>query len=259
MTLAKLLLAAAATLTAVAAMPATAQADRFRVRIGGHVHVGGHVQVVVGRPAPPPPPTYACDYGCSNAGYYYEPAPAPPPPAPMQPYYGYPTASAPRRPSLGLGLMMSSVELDESGLAADGAGLLGRLRVSPRLELEVTLASDQYRENPRIDTRIGAAALIGLGQPGGFTPYLVLGAGANVVQPQGQDTNMDALPAYGYLEAGIGLSWELTPHFSLTGDLRLQARHLSEDSTDPKYRLAIESMPKEERATEGRLSAIYYF
>jgi hypothetical protein len=227
--------------------------------VGGHAHWGGHVHVggavVFGGGYYYPGSYYPMDYGYS--GYYgtgyYAPPPAPPPA-----YY------APRRPVFGLGLYFGSTTIGQNGDAkdtADGVGLIARLRMSPRLELEGQLGADQFAnastpEASRQDSRLGLDLLVNLSNPGGFVPFLLVGGGINVVAPQGQNSDSRNLPTYGYLEAGAGLSWELTPHFSLTGDLRLQARHLSKDATN---RTLLAGMPDKENATQVRFGAIYYF
>jgi len=231
---------------------------RVRVRVGGHVHVRGGVSVHVGPPVVYGGYTY---YGTAPGYYpadpYPPPAYGPPPPAPA-----YVAAPAPRRPIFGLGLYASSVALDQDsgGIEGSGGGLFARLRLSHRFELEAELGGEAYVDSARIDSRLGVAGIINLGEPGGFTPYLVLGTGLTVVSPQGQDRNEDpdTLPSYGYVEAGVGLSWELGPHFSLLGDVRLQARHLAEDSRS-YHVVAYPDAPEKESATLGRISAIYYF
>jgi hypothetical protein len=249
---------------AVAASAATlftsapAEARGLHVRVGGHVHVSGGVVVRVGSP-PPPPPVY----------YGYDPYYAPPPPPPQ--YYApapavVAAAPEPRRPFFGLGVLASSIALHNQStddeLQGEGVGLLGRFRLARRFELELQLSQDRFYENPRVDSRFGVAGIFDLGQPGGFTPYLVLGAGVNVIDPLGnaQDTHNDNLPAQGYLEAGFGLEWEIFQHLVISGDLRLQGRRLDKDSVaSSKLTSPGASLADREDALEGRLNAIFYF
>jgi hypothetical protein len=243
------LLSALAFAALALANPHSADA-RVRVKVGGGVKVHGHVGVYVG------PPVYtSTTYGPAPAYYPADPYYPPPPP---------PVYVAPRRPIFGLGLYASSVAVDTGNDSAEegsGGGLFARLRLSNRFELEGEIGGEAYMDSARLDSRLGIAGIINLGEPGGFTPYLVLGTGLAVVSPQGQEReeDPDTLPSYGYVEAGIGLSWELTPHFQLTGDLRLQSRHLAETEGSARTLPAYPGAPDEESVTLGRIAAIYYF
>jgi hypothetical protein len=269
----KSLLAAAAFVTALA--PSLAEARGLHVRVGGHVHVSGGVGVVVRTPPPPPRPVV---YGGVVAGGVIygevgacncEPAPVYPSyqtyPSYPQPYYAPQAAvvaAPPRRPMFGIGVMASSIDINDGELQGQGAGLLGRLRLTPGFQLELQLSQDRFVDNPRVDSRFGAAAIFDLGKPGGFTPYLVLGAGLNVIQPLGTDEayQPDTLPTQGYLEAGIGLEWEIVPRLALSGDIRLQARRFDEESQATNARMATSTpMPEKEDAAEGRVNLILYF
>jgi hypothetical protein len=216
------------------------------------VHVRGGVAVHIGAP-PPPPVYYAPTYAVypSYPQYYAEPAPV------------VVAAPAPRRPMFGIGLMASSVAIAHSELEGQGVGLLGRLRLTPGFQLELQLSQDEFVDNPRVDSRAGVAGLFALGRPGGLTPYLVLGAGVNVIEPLGHNGNTDdeALPVQGYLEAGIGLEWEITRWLALSGDFRLQARRFDQESGDGAVRSSslTTSFPEKENAAEGRVNLILYF
>jgi hypothetical protein len=245
---ASLVLASTAALAAASLVPSTASARGLRVHLGGHVHVRAGAHVVVG--SPPPPPVYYAP--APEPAYYYAPAPAPP--------AAY-VAPAPRRPIFGLGLYASSATIDEEQ-EASGGGLFARVRFGERLELEGEIGGEAFVDTPRLDSRVGLAAIVNLGQPGGVTPYLVVGAGAVLVSPNGQDReeDPDTLPTYGYVEIGGGLSWQLGDHLALTGDIRFQARHLSEkDSSEARTIISTPGFKDEERAALGRISVIYYF
>ena len=233
--------------------PSLAEARGLHVRVGGRVHVSGGVVVRVGTP-PPPPVYYAPSYPVypSYPQYYAEPAPAIAVAAPVR-----------RRPMFGIGIMASSVAIAHSELQAEGVGLLGRLRLAPRFQLELQLSQDKFVDNPRIDSRAGVAGIFDLGRPGGLTPYLVLGAGVNVIEPLGHNDNVDpeSLPVQGYLEAGIGLEWEISRHLALSGDFRMQARRFDPEQHDTtRARPPVgSSFPEKENAAEGRVNLILYF
>jgi hypothetical protein len=258
------LLGAVIAATAVAATvvaPQSAEARGLHIRAGGHVHLSGGVYVRVGSPPPPPPPVY---YYESQPTYYpayppqYAPAPAP---AVVQ------VAEPPRRGILGLGLNVSSIGVGndngDTDLHGEGIGLIGRLHLSPRFELELNLAQNRFYDNPRVDSRLGADGIFLLGEPGGFTPYLLLGAGFNVIDPLGnaQETGNDEhLPVQGYVEAGVGIEWAIVPHLALSTDLRLQGRRLDEESVkDSKLASGTTTIAQKEDALEGRVNLIFYF
>ncbi len=260
--LTKTLLAAAA--VAATLTPSLAEARGVRVSAGGHWRVSGGVSVVVGSPQPPPPPPLvACECGPQPAYPAYPEYYAPPPPqAVAMP------APPPRRPMFGIGLVASAIDINDGALEGEGGGLIGRLRLAPRWQLELQISQDRFHDNPRVDSRIGAAALIDLGRPGGLTPYLVLGVGLNVIQPFGDENqdhvDPDTLPHQAYVEAGVGLELELTRHWTISGDVRLQARQLEEREESGTARLTgpaalVPGEPEEEDAAEARVNLILYF
>jgi len=184
-------------------------------------------------PAPPPP----------TPGYTTAPAPAPPPvyaaaapPAPASPpvyaavatpapAYGTaaPAASAAAAPaperSYAIGVTaMASGDGDGRGL-----GIFGRKRMNPRLQVEIALTSLEY-DRPRSDTSLGAGLIYDLTEVGGLMAYGVVGAGFNRATSTRRGDDEQSSVTQGYLEAGAGLAWSITPALSLSGDLRLQAR-----------------------------------
>jgi hypothetical protein len=156
--------------------------------------------------------------------------------------------------------VLSSVDVDEGRLEGNGVGLVGRLRLMPRFELELQLSQDRFVDDPRVDSRFGVAGLLELGTPGGLSPYVLLGAGANVIQPLGDrvEQDPDSLPAQAYVEGGVGLAWELTRNFTLSGDLRVQARQLDDESMAGRSTL-ISAIPDQESVAEARVNLLWYF
>jgi len=281
-----LALAAAALATAAAvAIPDTAHAQ-VQVRVGGSVTVGGSVHVgwrstrrlrrihrprpvnvyyyypTYSDPPPPPQPESCCQCAESCA-----PAPAP---AYYAPAYAAPPAvyaqSYEREPRFGIGIRASSLVLerdgDEDGVPADGVGLLLRMRLRSNLELELDIGHDKFQELEREDTRIGGALYLPLTR-GRLAPYLVVGAGVNAIQMY-----QDADPIQqGYLEAGGGLAWKISPRFVISGDLRWSARKEMRDDEDAVIQASTStggatttvSPFDRERGVEGRISGILYF
>jgi len=184
-------------------------------------------------------------------------------PAPGAEPYGAPEtyeapARAPHRKGMqgarfGLGITGSTIDIDDGDFRGQGAGLLGRLHMNRKVQLEVQLSQDRFNGDARVDSRAGAALIYGIGRPGGLTPYLVVGAGINNVNLDGEDDpskkKRDEALRQGYVEGGLGLEWEIIPQVALSADFRLQVRRL--DSQD--------AAACDENAREGRISALYYF
>jgi hypothetical protein len=161
----------------------------------------------------------------------------------------------------GIGLMASSISLSND-LEGEGGGLIGRIRFTDNFQLEGQLSMDRFYDTSREDTRVGLAGIFNLGKPGGFTPYLVLGLGANVVHPLGVEDERIAdedLPVQGYLEAGVGIEYEVCRWLVLSADLRAQARRFDREAQGGTARQLVDTFPEKEDAAEGRLNAILYF
>lgn len=252
--------------TTVLALPAQAQG----VTVSGGVQVSGGVAVGVGYGPPPPyyPPAPQPVYYPPPQPVYYPPPPQPvyypPPPAPIEP--------APRL-QLGVGLYLSSSAVgdtansEDTELTAAGGGALLRLRLGDHFELEGLVGQDHFHETPRIDTRLGLAGLFNFGDPGGFRPFALLGVGVNVIQPLGNEVEYaeDTLPTQGYVEVGLGLSWEISDAFVLAGEWRAQARQLDEESRQRGYTTrGVGQAPADDDAgrevsSEVRLTGLVYF
>ncbi len=276
---------AAAAVAAAVAIPETAQAQ-VRVRVGGSVTIGGSVHVgwrptrrlrriyrprpvnvyyyypTYADPPPPPQPESCCQCAESCAPQApvqtYTPAYAPPPPVVYAQSYQ-------REPRFGIGIRASSLVLDregdDDGVPADGVGLLLRMRLRSNLELELDIGHDKFQEFSREDTRIGGALYLPLTR-GRLAPYLVVGAGVNAIK-----MSEDADPIeQGYLEAGAGLAWKLSPRFVISGDLRWSARKEMRDDEDPVIQASTSTVDPSstgpfdrERGIEGRIAGILYF
>jgi hypothetical protein len=154
-----------------------------------------------------------------------------------------------RRMWLGVGLRTSSVSLGEEQ-DAQGLGLIGRLRFRS-IELELDIGKVAFEDSPREDSRIGGALIVPLTR-GRWQPYLLVGAGVNVIHMD--DVEIDR---QGYLEGGGGLSLRLGRGFSISGDVRWSSRKSIEEGGD--YHIQTVDGAPEERGVEGRISGILYF
>ena len=146
-------------------------------------------------------------------------------------------------------------------MTGEGVGVLLRLR-GHRTGVDFTVNQDNYLSSGRSDTRAAADLILDLGG-GALVPYLLAGAGLNVVHQEGiSDTAQQ-----GYLEAGGGLALRLGSRFEVAGDVRLGERRLSnQDGGDVapvpccQAQQTYGVFPSDkETSAEARLSAIVYF
>jgi len=273
-------LAAATFVGTEAASVSDARAD-VRIRVGGsaHVRVGGGVRVRaprvhwrVRRPAPPP---LRIRVGGSIwvGGGYYGPRFAPPPPPPAdcdcgpgnyypvvaQPTAGVYVAPAPRPalPRWGIGVAAGGVDV-EGHDAGDDLALLGRLRLTPRWQLEGEIGKSELEDGSRVDRRLGAGLNFEFSPYNRFTPYLVGSMGVTQVEVASGD--YESSQSFG--EVGIGLRLAVTPRIHLAGDIRAGSRAAIEDEPRPLDAAARSIAPPEDESeeyTRARLSAVLFF
>jgi hypothetical protein len=267
----------ALTLGALVLGSAAAAQAQVSVSVGGHLSMGGaigvsvghrgwrrpyhrhsHARVIVGGGVyawgyggfaePPPPPADPCC--CCE--------PPPPPPVYYAPVDPPPDTSVgvvyhPRPRRIGLGARVSTTQLSAGaqGPESDGLGAVLRFR-GRRAELELELGQEEFRHIERQDLRVGATAYLHL-TGGRLRPYLLLGAGVNLVDNYYGRRDQQQ----GYLEGGGGLALLFGDRFSLNGDVRWSSRRLLEDDSD--YHTTELYVPEREKGFEGRLTAVIYF
>lgn len=262
----------------VAAEVPEASAD-VRVRIGGsaHVRVGGvrvrgpHVRWRVRR-APPPPLRLHVGGAIWVGGGYYGPRYAPPPPPPAAcdcgPGYYHPVVPAqstsyvvapaprPHLPRWGLGVAAGGIDV-EGADAGDDLAVLGRLRLTPRWQIEGEFGKNELADGTRVDRRLGASAMFEFSPYNRFTPYLVGGLG--VTQVDVGDGAYETNQEFG--ELGAGLRYAITSRVHLAGDLRLGSRSPTGESEplDAAYRSVTPDDDESEEYTRARLSAVLFF
>jgi len=196
----------------------------WRPGSGGTVWVGGYYY---------PRPYY----------YYYYPEYVPS-------YYGYaqpvqpvieagPSAVAvirPRRelPTLGIGVSAGGVFQDGSGFDRDkqtssDLSLLGRVRLTPGLLIEGEFGKTAYKDNDRIDRRIGGSLIWEVTPYSVLAPYLLAGGGVNQANVDGSySTTQD------FGEIGVGLRLALTRNLHIAADVRAGRREsIHSNQSDP--------------------------
>ena len=228
---------------------------RPRVWIGGSVWVGGYYY---------PRPYYYYYYPESVPSYYggsYYPvqppqttvAPgaeafAPPPPRPSMPTFG-------------LGVFAGGTNVQDRQDSTDLGAML-RLRLTPGLLLEGEIAKTTFKDDVRVDRRIGGSVIYEFGAFNSLAPYVLAGGGVNQADVNGSfNTTQD------FGEIGVGLRLALSRSLHLTLDVRA-GRRKTVDSNQPQFvgeSLRTIAPPSgginndTEDYTRGRLAAVLNF
>ena len=263
----------------------TAEAGRAHfsgsARIGGSVHISGrwHGSAHFGRPYSYWRPRvwvgggiwYGPSYYYPRSYYYYYPEAVPS-------YYGggsyypvQPTAAPgvvavapvePPLPMLGLGVFAGGSSVKDQQVSSDLGAML-RLRLGGGLLVEGEIAKTTFKDNERVDRRLGASLVYEIGARNAWAPYLLAGGG---VQQADVDGSFTTTQDFG--EIGVGLRWALSRNFHLTADVRA-GRSKTVDSNQP---IIVNGTARSvappsgklggddtEDYTRGRLAAILYF
>ncbi len=163
-----------------------------------------------------------------------------------QPYAGAspgiaaPVAPPPPRPRahLGLAAHLGQFERDD-GVTAGMAGVSLRWR-GRVLEGEIELGRRVYAGGDLVERSVGATLYANLGDPDGFHPYVLAGAGL-----------LDTERVFGTLGAGLALP--VAPRLTLAGDVRAASIGDRNGHDDAKLRHDMA------RSLEGRLSVVVDF
>lgn len=267
----------------------TAEAGRGRahfsgsVRVGGGVHISGRFHSGGGRFYRPGRSYWrprvwwggGAYYGPSyyyypRSYYYYYPEAVPS-------YYGatyypvQPAVAAPGvavaapierpLPTFGIGVFAGGSSVQDQQTSSDLGGML-RLRLSGGLLLEGEIARTDYKNDTRVDRRLGGSLIYEIGARNTFAPYLLAGGG---VQQADVDGSFTTTQEFG--EIGVGLRWALSRNLHITADIRA-GRSKTVDSDQPlEVSDAARSVAPPsgrfdndtEDYTRGRLAAILYF
>jgi len=174
-------------------------------------------------------------------------------------------AVAPRRPPLpifGIGLFAGGTNVQDKQESSD-VGALARLRLTPGLLIEGEIAKTSFKDDVRVDRRIGGSLIYEIGAYNSLAPYLLAGAG---VQQADVDGSFSTTQDFG--ELGVGLRLALSRNFHLTFDIRAGKRQaIDSNQPDVVSNAARTVAPptgtnnsnNTEDYTRARLAAILYF
>ena len=221
---------------------------------GGRVWVGGYYPYYYY-------PYYYPEYVPSYYGSTYYP---------VQPMAapGVAAVEAPPRPSLptfGIGVFAggSSVQNVQNKEDTSDLGALARLRLTPGLILEGEIEKNTFKDNVRVDRRMGGSLIFEIGAHNTFAPYLLAGAG---VQQANVDGSFTTTQDYG--EVGVGLRWALSRNLHLTFDIRAGKSQTIDSNQPAMVSNAARSVAppvgsngsnNTEDFTRGRLAAVLNF
>jgi hypothetical protein len=157
----------------------------------------------------------------------------------------------------------SSVQNVQNKEDTSDLGALVRLRLTPGLIAEGEIEKNTFKDNVRVDRRMGGSLIFEIGAHNSFAPYLLAGGG---VQQANVDGSFTTTQDYG--EIGVGLRWAVSRSLHLTADIRA-GRNQTIDSNQPDMvsnaarSVAPPSGSKGSNNTEdftrGRLAAILNF
>jgi hypothetical protein len=221
---------------------------------GGSVWVGGYYY---------PRPYYYYYYPESVPSYYYGYGgsyyPVQPNAAP-----GVVAVAAPKppMPTFGIGVAAGGSNVDGRQDSSDLSALV-RFRLTPGLLIEGELGRTSFKDDVRVDRRIGGSLIWELGARNALAPYLLGGGG---VEQADVDGSFSTTQEFG--ELGVGLRWALSRNLHLTFDVRAGARKAIDSNQPVAVSPAARSVAPPsgtnngddtENFTRGRLAAILYF
>lgn len=151
-------------------------------------------------------------------------------------------------------MFAGGIEVGEHTTGED-VGVFGRLRLTDSFLLEGELAHTEMN-GARIDRRMGAALVWDLMPRSTWSIQLMGGVG--VTQVELGEGVWQSDQEYG--ELGIGMSWRLSKHLQLAGDIRAGGRAPVDSMPDEKaLRDIAPDNLDEEQYSRARLSAILSF
>ncbi|HEX2687040.1 MAG TPA: outer membrane beta-barrel protein [Kofleriaceae bacterium] len=226
------------------------------------VWVGGNVWVGRGYYYPRP---YYYYYAPEYVPSYYGTTYYPVQPAAAPGVVAATPVAQPSLPTFGIGVFAggSSVQNVDNKLDTSDLGALGRLRLTPGLLIEGELAKTSFKDNARVDRRIGGSLIYEIGAQNSFAPYLLAGGGVQQADVDGAFTTTQD-----FGEIGVGLRWALSRSLHLAFDIRA-GRSKTIDSNQPATvsnaarsvapPSGANSSDNTEDYTRGRLAAILNF
>lgn len=170
-------------------------------------------------------------------------------------------APRPPMPSFGLGVFAGGSNVQDKQDSSD-LGALARLRLTSGLLVEGEIGKTSFKDDLRIDRRIGGSLIYEIGARNTFAPYLLAGLG---VQQADVDGSFTTTQDFG--EIGVGLRWALSRNLHLTFDLRAGSRNTIDSNQPDVVSSAARTIAppsgttdsNTEDYTRGRLAAILTF
>jgi hypothetical protein len=174
-------------------------------------------------------------------------------------------AARPPLPVFGLGVSGGGTRIDNGNTKTDASNLsaLARLRLTDGLLIEGELGRTSFKDDSRVDRRIGGFLVWELGARNTLAPFLLAGGG---VQQANVDGDFKTRQEFG--EIGVGLRLALSRNLHLALDIRAGRAKTIDSNNDnnrgdivPLVRVAAPTLspPDTEDFTRGRLAAILYF
>lgn len=191
---------------------------RGRGWYGGSVWVGGYYYP---RPYYYYYPEYVPSYYYGTPYYPVQPMAAP----------GVVAAATPREnmPRFGIGVSAGGSSVQDNKQESSDLSLLARFRLTRGLLVEGEIGKTSFKDNERVDRRLGGSLIWEIGARNTLAPYLLVGGG---VQQADVDGNFSTTQDFG--EIGIGLRVALSRNLHITGDIRAGSRKTI-DSNQPDF------------------------
>jgi hypothetical protein len=133
----------------------------------------------------------------------------------------------PSLPTLGIGLFAGGTNVQDREDSTDW-GAIVRLRLGTGLLVEGEIGKTTFKDNVRVDRRIGGSLLYEFGARNSLAPYVLAGGGVNQADVDGSFTTTQD-----FGELGVGLRWALSRSLHLTFDVR-GGRRKTIDSNQPQ-------------------------
>lgn len=170
-------------------------------------------------------------------------------------------APRPSLPTLGIGVFAGGTNVQDRQDSSD-LGAMVRLRLTPGLIAEGEVAKTSFKDDVRVDRRIGGSLIYELGAYNSLAPYLLAGGGVNQADVNGSFTTTQD-----FGELGVGLRWALSRNLHLTVDIRAGRRKTIDSNQPDTLSNALRTIAPPsggtnnhtEDYTRGRLAAILNF
>lgn len=227
---------------------------RPRVWVGGSIWVGGYYY-------PRPYYYYYYPYYPESVPSYYGGSYYPVAPGASAPGAVAVAAPRPALPTFGIGVFAGGTNVQDRQDSTD-VGAMARLRLGTGLLLEGEIAKTTFKDNVRVDRRIGGSLLYEFGAYNSLAPYVLAGGGVNQADVNGSfNTTQD------FGELGVGLRWALSRNLHLTFDIRAGRRKTIDSNQPNDLTTAVRSIAPPsggvnndtEDYTRGRLAAVLNF